>query len=74
MTTMPRVVTAAFPLDCSALSSPLDTSLLINLVSVSFLRYTEGKILSQKDSAEKTSQDRYLQGSPTFSKLALLSN
>lgn len=68
------VFTAAFPLGCSVLSLPLDTSLLINLMSVSFLYDMEGKILSLKDSAEKISEDLHLQGSPSFSKLALLSN
>lgn len=69
-----QVVTAAFPLDDSLLSLPLDTSLLINLMSASFLYYMEGKILSLKDSAEKISEDQHLQGSLSFSKLALLSN
>ena len=52
----------------------LDTSLLINLMSVPFLYYTEGKILSLKDLAERISRDWHLQGSPSFSKLTLLSN
>lgn len=49
---------------------------LINLLSVSFLSYMERKTLPLKDSAEKISEDHmwYLQGSPSFSKLALVSN
>lgn len=50
---------AASPLDCSVHSPPLDTSFLINLVSVSFLYYMEGKTLSWKDSAQKISKDRH---------------
>lgn len=53
------------PLDCSLLSLPLDTSLLINLTSVSFLHYIEGKILSLEDSAEKISEDQHV-ASPGF--------
>lgn len=34
-------------------------SLLINLMSISFLHYMEGKILSLKDSAEKISEDQH---------------
>ena len=39
VTKMLLVVMATFPLDCSALSLPLDMSLLINLMSISFLHY-----------------------------------
>jgi hypothetical protein len=53
------------PLDGSGFSLPLDMSLLINLVSASFLCKMGEKILSLKDTEEEISEDQHV-ASPGF--------
>lgn len=66
------------PPGCPAHSLPLETPLLTNPASVTFLYWMEGKILLSKDAAEKIPEDRqtcHISRVPlSFSKLSLLSN